>query len=104
MQAIKLMCLNEGWLWTLDVFLKENIKTELDSLTDLSKSSNQSESNQKRINHLLAFYFYLQGNIISHFCSIEKESKLDAIEAIKSLSLILNSSHSNNGNYFIIHF
>jgi hypothetical protein len=99
MQAIKLMCLNEGCLWTLNVFLKNHIKNELDSLTNLSKLSTQSELNQKRLKHMLAYYFYLQGNLISHFCSIEKDSKLDAVEAIKSFSLLLNSSHNNIGKY-----
>jgi hypothetical protein len=99
MQAIKLMCLNEGWLWTSNVFLKVHVKNELDFLSDLSKSSSHSELNHKRVKQMLAYYFYLQGNIISHLCSIEKDSKPDAIETIKSFSLLLNSSQNDIGEY-----
>jgi hypothetical protein len=102
MQAIKLMCLNEGWHWTINTFLKEFVKSELSYYTEVSKSVNAEPlATQIRAKHILAFYFYLQGNIISQLSSVEKsvDTKPDAVEVIKSFSLLLNNSQNTTGSY-----
>lgn len=95
LHAFKLLCANEGWSWTLKTFLKEYIIRILDELTHISLSSSESQENQSKSKRLLAFYFYVQGNIISFMCPKE-DLNTHGKEAIKSLGYLLQNSREQN--------
>ena len=89
LQAIKLICVNEGWQWTLDIFLTQHIRKALDECTEITTASTTIENSMSSLKatQLLAFYLIVQGDIISHMCP-KKSTTTQALDAIKSFGML----------------
>ncbi len=83
----------------MNTFLKDYVRNELNVQTETAMSAaNQTPVSRKRARHLLAFYFSIQGSVISAVCSLEKDKgRQDALDAINSFSLVLKNSINDLG-------
>lgn len=86
-QAFKLLCINEGWDWTINVFLKEFVYKSLEQHTETSSSTDLEL--KMRSQRFLAFYLYTQAYTLSFMCP-KKDAISKSTDAIKSYSLILH--------------
>lgn len=98
LQGFRLICINEGFEWSLDNFLKCIIKALDEGGTCVANSTG---SDVVRAKKLLAFYLLLQGNITAHLCphnSIET-----ALAIMTSYETILESNGTSAciGDYLI---
>jgi len=102
MQAIKLICVNEGWQWTLGTFLTQHVRKALDECTQMTTASatNENSLSTFKANQLLAFYLMLQGEIISHMCP-KKSTTSQALDAIKSFGMLLKNSSSKKESLIV---
>ena len=83
-QSFKLLCINEGWEWTSDIFIKVLLRKALEE--------ERAVVNKDTSKKLLSFYLLVQGIIISQMCP--KSSLAIALEAINSYELFLNKDSS----------
>lgn len=79
MQSFKLLCVNEGWEWTADIFLKVFLRKVL-------------EDKEEETKRLLPFYLLVQGIIIAQMCP--KSSSATALEAMASYEHLLSTDNS----------
>ena len=99
MQSYNLLCINEGWEWTVDLFLNDFIKKAIEECTLNIKTTDDFDFNLKS-DKLIAFYLLVQGNIISHMCP--KNSSDTAMEALLSFQLLLEKNDTTcSGNHLI---
>lgn len=105
-QSFKLMCLNEGWEWTLNTFLKNLINKSLEENTEASLSESLPEDQKSKALKLLAFYLLSQASVLSHMFA-KKDSYSATIDMIKSYGvnlckIIFQPSHLNTKESFIV--
>lgn len=98
MHAIKLICIHEGWNWTLENFLKVYIRQVFEDYSQsIDPSATVSESSSRRKN-LLAFYILVEGNVVSQMCP-KKDANSHANSVIKTFGSILKNSLNDKGKF-----
>lgn len=97
--ALKLLCISQGWPWTLEIFLKNILKNTLEELSMFSNNPSNSPKEIEKSQKLLGFFFLVQSGIISHMCPSE-EGEVQAKELIKEYSLLIKNINKGVYNQF----
>jgi hypothetical protein len=90
-QAFKLLCLDEGWDWTLNTFSKILIAKCLEECNEVVSSEYELIDRKQTAQKLMSFYLYVQAFILSQMCS-KNDSNLEIINTIKLYANILNKT------------
>lgn len=99
LQSFKLLCINEGWEWTCDTFLKNYIKKALEDATNIIETS-KVELTRNKAKKLIAFYLLVQGSITSHMCPQAHSNT--AFKVMHSFELLLKKEEASYvEDYFI---
>ena len=92
LEAIKLLCASSDEVWTLDKFLKVDLKQEIDAAS--KKLNNTSQMREKE---MFAFYLLAFSNVLA--CSLKKSTANQtamsiSVDFVKSILKILNTLNS----------
>lgn len=114
LSAFRIICAHEPWEWTCAKFLKGFVRLKLAELkrqlrstttttasaSKASVSSANSTQKSKKLVELLAFYFLLQGFIISTVCPSDRFRVDLASDIFKPYTdeLLKDNTNANSGN------
>ena len=99
-QAFRMLCLSEGWEWTLHKFLRSFLNQAIGEYLSLSDSKSAISSGKFKNKKLLGFYLLLQCDLISLMCPKE-ESPVQLADAIKSCELLLKNNSTNSEQFLM---
>ena len=90
-----MLCLSEGWEWTLHKFLRSFLNQAIGEYSNLSDSKSTMSSGKFKNKKLLGFYLLLQCDLISLMCP-KAESSVQLADAIKSCELLVKNNPTSS--------
>ncbi|CAF0824915.1 unnamed protein product [Brachionus calyciflorus] len=85
-EAFKLLCLNEGWQWTKNNFIKDFIKSEVDTCVLKLNEKSEDLDSELKLKHQISFYNLLVNSVVSLMCSrTDNEFLTDQINKMGSI-------------------